>query len=313
MSPLDIVNPCCLFDNRNLKSSYRTLIKAYHPDKNSNPEAVDESKHITTCYKLLEPLGNRVVGLKQISKLEVGTVYCYNDHIVFHAPGFEREAAKYLTMFKYANKDMEDQFRWTKLNVTVEKDIVTILDTSKEILDAEHGEIFPMRNLLTVYHPIDVKHVAWMMSRLISNACFFQYNGYSHGGVTIENCYVDPLNHGVYTYGGWWYLNKLYTPLKVISLNVFKQLDKDIQDEQVSSPKIDLISIKNIGITLLGGGMKSSLTARVPKPILDWMFAPVAKNAFEEFTNWGNVIKSAYGERVFIEFAVDSFKTWNIK
>ena len=49
------------------------------------------------------------------------------------------------------------------------------------------------------------RHVAWIVSRLENLCCLLDYNNMVLNGLTEDNLFVDPVNHQIYLYGGWWF------------------------------------------------------------------------------------------------------------
>lgn len=304
MDPIKVKNPCLLFDMSNLKSSYRELVQKYHPDKNAEVGAQENTTHITNCFDLLEKLTVPLPGLKQIRKLEIGTAYYYDDKIIYQTPGFEEYLAVYQRKFNFPNPEMAEEFKHANLDIVIEKDTITIKTLPGYV---------PLANVLEHHKEftLEARHVAWMMSRLLNLVCFLHFNNISHNGITVDNCFADLANHSIFIYGGGWYNNAMGTAMKIISKEVYDNLPSKVKENTISTPQIDLTSVKELGKKMLGGGMDLLHSDKAPKPMLDWLFSPAEENAFSEFKVWEKVLMDSFGERKFVKIEIDPFDLWN--
>ena len=62
---------------------------------------------------------------------------------------------------------------------------------------------------LIEYHDIPPEHIAWIISRLLNIRCYLQHIGITHNCIDVNTVSVNPSNHWVWLFGGWWYARPL--------------------------------------------------------------------------------------------------------
>ena len=222
-----------------LKSEFRALSKLWHPDVSKNTQAESVFAHIYALYTkagdklasgtwsepgLLRLTGRdgRVRKLRYVKEhaFELGRLYLGVGVVAFaidKAIGGDLavngvEAIKGITYAddklrrEFSNKfpDLIDFFDTGTLIVSVFKkapDMVLLSDLRDHLLQSTGQSMDP-------------KHVAWVLSRLHSFACFLQVNGQTHNGISTDTVFVAPQMHTAALLGGWWYAARENTALK---------------------------------------------------------------------------------------------------
>jgi len=152
------------------------------------------------------------------------------------------------------------------------------------------------------------RHVAWVVSRLENLCCLLEYNDMVLNAFTIENLFVDPANHQIYLYGGWWFAGFQGTDVAGASQDVKSCLEK--ANGMLPRPagrtknhiRTDLRSIRLAAAKLLGYPDRASLKndTILPKPFQGFLMREPEPNASADFSKWDRTLLDAYGERKFI-------------
>jgi hypothetical protein len=153
----------------------------------------------------------------------------------------------------------------------------------------------------------DSKHVAWVMSRLLSIACFLQINGQTHNGIAADAVFVSPAMHTALLAGGWWYAARENTALKGLPGTALDNVPHDVLSSGRATRRVDLELIRAVGRDLLGDPTGSLILRdkKVPKPMAHWLTNSTSGDAFEDFREWSDdVLKSSFGARRFVELKV---------
>lgn len=162
------------------------------------------------------------------------------------------------------------------------------------------------------------RHVAWMISRLENLCCLLQYNEMVLNGFALENLFVDPANHQIYLYGGWWFAGFIGAQRAGASQGVFSHgkekeyLSEGCGQNERNHGRTDLYSIRQIAIRLLGFADREDLerqlegggTQVLPRPFADFLLEDVKRDAVADFKKWDEVLLQSYGERKFIPLAM---------
>ncbi len=169
---------------------------------------------------------------------------------------------------------------------------------------------YPLKMLGTLLD----RHVAWVISRLENLCCLLDYNDMVLNALTADNLFVDPANHQIYLYGGWWFAGYRGAESVGASQEVIPYLEKpkDILGRNPSPrrprnrAKTDLESIRLTAAKLLGYTDRMALQkdALLPKPFRKFLLESSASDARTDFAKWDKTLLNAYGERKFIPLAM---------
>lgn len=139
-------------------------------------------------------------------------------------------------------------------------------DGSSFIVIEKRQGVYPLKMLGTLLD----RHVAWVISRLENLCCLLSYNDMVSNGLTVENLFVDPENHQLYLYGGWWFTGYEGAESVGASAEAVPYLNKKSFGKNRNSCRTDLESIRLIATKLLGYTDRESLRGDtlLPKPFI---------------------------------------------
>lgn len=197
-------------------------------------------------------------------KTDLCTMYVAKRNIIYL---FEEEHAEYASRYqemvknlRYPSPEME-----RRLSEYIPK-LVTecrLADGSIFLAIEKRKGTYPLKMLGTLLH----RHVAWIISRLENLCCLLDYNNMVLNALTADNLFVDPANHQIYLYGGWWFAG--YEGAEVIGasksvipyLGKAKKLPGIFSQEKKSryTARTDLESIRLTAAKLLGFSGKEAL------------------------------------------------------
>lgn len=310
-----------------VKSKYKELVKEWHPDTNSNPDALNVFTKITELYdrasELLEngqwEKTNYILISKDNGKkivlnydtyfdFELGTCYVTKTKIVYilgeDKEKYYNNAIQRINSIRYKDKKMEDD-----LSRFFPKIYQTFKTTSGEyviVFDKPEG-VYPLKNVFEYFgEKIDDRHVAWIISRLCNLTCYLKFNGLVHNGININNCFVSPKDHSILLIGGWWYTTKEDERMIGTTKDIFSIMSVSSKESKKSSSLTDLESVKLLGRQLLGetNCRKLSLDNSIPKPFIIFLTGGSCNNSYEEFTKWDKALEDSYGKRKFINMEI---------
>lgn len=324
---ISVSNPEKIFsgDLINLKKIYRSLSISWHPDKNKSEDSHIVFAHINSLYhSAIEKLNSGLLGSnKNIidikskdgnestlkfykeRKTEMGIMYISNKFVTWK---FKNEfmndikrGLNNLSSLSFRNEKMENDFKKyiPKLYKNIESEDYTYLIFSKD------SRFINLSDILNYYNEkIDVKHVAWILSVIYNQICFFHFNKIMHGGLTIENIYIDPKMHDGIILGGWWYSLKDKEKLSILPKKAVDVAPVSMINNKKADLLLDLEMIKSIGIQLLGykSGIQLMDDKTVPKPLAEWLRTASLGEAIKDYSFWFNeVLPQSFGERKFVE------------
>jgi hypothetical protein len=179
-------------------------------------------------------------------------------------------------------------------------------------------EIYPLRQVLEYFGgKMKPEYVASIMTKLYYFACYVDLCGKSHNGITVDNLFFSPgkfVEEGhdytindmriVGVYGGWFFTTYSEEKMKGLPADVHEVLPEESLRSGYSSFRVDELSIKRLARELLGDPSGKNLTD-VPAEFVKWVNEPsVARNAYEEFCNWQDIIDDTFGEHRFVQMDV---------
>jgi len=324
---LQMEKPGELFTNNAdiIRKEYLQLSKKWHPDYNGNSgESNEVMTKINQLYdSALGLIKNNSWESKNIIQFycttkekyefkylisysfELGQYYIGHDHVIYIFDRKHREFydqyLKIIKNFKYANDTMKSEF--LKCLPYFIKNFETS-DGSLGVVVRKTPDCLLLKDILAYYKGnIPDRHVAWIMGSLYNIACFIDYNGLTHNGISLDNYYISPLYHNGQLLGGWWYSTNQEQNMMGVSKEIYDILPPKVRNDRVSNITTDLESIRFIGKQLLGekNGCKVKYNKDLPKSFIDWLLAGSSNSAYEEYSKWNTVLTNSYGKRKFIE------------
>lgn len=236
-------------------------------------------------------------------KTDLCTMYVAKKHVIFL---FEKEHEEYLKRYKemvsgirYPNEEMEKE-----LSNYIPKLVTNCrLADGRHLLAIEKKEgVYPLRMLGIL---ID-RHVAWVISRLENLCCLLDYNDIVLNALTVDNLFVDPANHQLYLYGGWWFAGFRASETAGASKDVMPYLVKNALGQNRNRHETDLQSLRALAIKLLGYANAEALKedGLLPEPFKKFLQEDCEDNARADFAKWDIVLEQSFGQRKFIPLAV---------
>lgn len=155
--------------------------------------------------------------------------------------------------------------------------------------------IFHERSLqLSKVNYLEEKHVLWVLSRILEYCCFLEKYGYVHLGLSLENIFIMPENHGIQI-TTFYYLTKIGHHIDSINGRYVSFYPDSLFNEKIAYTKYDLVLAKKIAISLLGDktGIGNSLKNKINNKFFDFLKKKHenAKLCYEEFRE---LIKNNY-------------------
>lgn len=139
--------------------------------------------------------------------------------------------------------------------------------------------------------------MAWVISTMYNLACFLKYNEVMHGGITLENYYINPVNHEGYVLGGWWYSKKIGDNLEMLSELAVDVAPVSLLNSKKAQEGLDLEMIKLAGRIMLGDstGVYLNKNTSLPKRLVSWLRDASMGNSFKDYGIWMNeVLKESF-------------------
>ncbi|MDE5587972.1 MAG: hypothetical protein K2J60_02380 [Acetatifactor sp.] len=246
-------------------------------------------------------------------RTDLCTMYVAKRNVIYL---FEQEHADYAARYRemtgklvYPTPDMERELANYVPRVVTE----CRLEDGRIFLAIEKKEsTYPLKMLGTLMD----RHVAWVVSRLENLCCLLDYNNIVLNAFTAENLFVDPANHQIYLYGGWWFAGYTGSETPGASESVMPYLKKSGHKSRCIA-KTDLESIRLVAVRLLGYPDRKALTAAtnsdsnpplqglpLPEPFRRFLIEPPEPDARADFAKWDRVLTESYGERKFIPLSM---------
>jgi hypothetical protein len=159
------------------------------------------------------------------------------------------------------------------------------LDRSYIAVSKEPNE-YPMDLFLKAYQErLTWKDIAWMISRMIDLCCFLNVNNLVLNGFAEENLFINPDNHSIHIYGGWWYAGEAGTKDMIGTCNaVYSVMTSKNKTDHINDPLTDIESIRTISRRLIEG------KADIPEPLMKWINAGSSNDPIEEYSRWNNAL-----------------------
>ena len=312
-----------------IHSTFNKLVKQIHPDVCPGEEAklafiklhelrdqaldrLYNGKWETPGTKMFKTKTSRDIQIyfRKKTNFELGVLYDGTFHQVFHIKKqykdlFWRSEYNITHLPKYADAEMRKKME------DIVPDVVraeALEDDSLIMSVTKPGNVLRLKDVVDYFHSIDPHHVAWMVSRVLNIACWFQYCDIAHYGLTVDNLYIHPTNHDVFVYGGWWYAHENGLTLKAVPQKVLDNTPKSLYEDKVATTEINQNLARMVGRELCGDVSGAHLLhdKNIPKPMKDFLIYPASDNAIDDYKRWREVLKESFGPRKFINFDITS-------
>ena len=263
-------------------------------------ENLQEGFWVETSQEELLREDGEVITIEYLAKqnVDICTMYVARKHVIYV---FAKEHEVYVQRYKdmveqleYPNPEMEKELQCYLPKLVTE---CRLQDGSFFLVIEKKEEVYPLRMLGTL---VD-RHVAWIVSRLENLCCVLNYNGIVLNALIEDNLFVDPVNHQLHLYGGWWFAGYEGSESVGASKAVLPLMEKKGEAYR-NTYKADLESLRMVAIRLLGYENKEAIkdSKLLPKAFLEFLLQSPKKDAMEDFAEWDRVLEKSYGERKFI-------------
>lgn len=245
-------------------------------------------------------------------KTDICTMYVAKRNVIYiFEKQYEKYAMNYMDMISRITFPTADMEKELKNYVPKRVTDCRLADGSIFIAIEKKEGTYPLRMLGILLD----RHVAWVISRLENLCCLLHYNNMVLNGLTVDNLFVDPVNHQIYLYGGWWFAGFVSAEVIGASAEVKPYLENSIRSRLLFRPsdkrsrncfRTDLESIRMAAITLLGYFDKNALLQDklLPVPFREFLLKGAEEDARADFRKWDRVLMESYGERKFIPLSV---------
>lgn len=295
---LEIQNPLILF-NQNWREQYKQLMILFHPDKHKeDTETYNKiTMHINELLVKFKSINVDKKDLLYINNRNVDTEYIYNNKVVYSLPyrkDFIQKVHKII--FQYHNEDMEKEF--TKI-------IPKFVFENDNIIVNKGEHFYPLELVMKKAKKLDIKTVAWIISRLLNICCFLEYNNIAYNNFQISNLFIHPIRHMIAIYGGWYYTEILGNKLSILDSNIYNIIPNKIKENKICTIETDIFCVKNIAKKLLGNEMNMLRNKNIPSAFSEWLFNNKEKSAFIAFENYDKLLVDTFGGRKYTPFPIE--------
>lgn len=305
---------------------HKKLATKWHPRIDTDDSSV--SAHINALYDLaLKKLDEgtwstpgrlRVTGLdgkvyeiryKKHHVFELGDVYI-GDKIIAYSITKEAEdlfdsAVKIIKGLRYADDTMKKEIGRFMPEILAQNETVD----RKILVLSKPPQVISLRDVLDHFDgKFDPKHTAWVISRLYNIGCYLHYSKLTHNDISPDTIFIDPENHSVYLYGGWWYSTKVDQGYSALPERTVNFVPATLFKAGVATNQVDAELIHATGRELLGDiyGVKLNKDTSIPKPMLNWL-QTAGGDIRKEYDTWHtSILKQSFGPRKFVELHLKS-------
>jgi hypothetical protein len=311
---LSITEPEHLFpgDEGEAKSLYRELSKKWHPDVPSGDVKI--FSHISGLYqertKLLSNgnwkgaqdlhLGAHRIEVLRGHQTTFGMGYISRDQVWYtyqsdHAEFWER-ARKAPKLFKFANEKMKKEM----IRFLPELQMEGFADDGRRFIAlSKSSDLIRLRDAVEFLNGFEARHTAWVVSGLLNIACYLRYSNIVHQNLSQDTVFISPEHHSVVVLGGWEYVAARGTRISIVPVQTFEVMSFRAKTLKIASSLTDLECIKRIGRELA----KYDST---PKVIRDWLGRVSDSPTVDQYTEWMETLKQAYGPRRFVHLKLSA-------
>ena len=310
---LSIQNPAKLFTFKDYKSEYHKLSMQFHPDHGGDAKVF---AHLNELYKKANELATNG-GWGSLGTLLFTDIkgnkhgFAYNSINTF-SMGFIYTGDSYIIYFienKYSNMSIPT---FTFSSDRMKKEFEDILPSFYKTYATKEGTYFVIYKLPTAYllrdviktiH-IDIKHVAWILSRLYNFGCYMEWAKLISNDISTDTILIDPMTHKVFLFGGWWHSTTVGKKIKSMPLHTYNILPHSIIANGIATMNIVSEQIHALGRQLVGNRTGGYLElSKINPSFAEWLTNGGKDSIIEEYKEWDGVtLQSILGERKFIKW-----------
>lgn len=306
-------------DSGMIAQRYRTLARLWHPDRNPAPEAAAVFAHVANLH---EAARQALTGFGKEARFrtrdgrsfrftwqtrraaEAGEILVGRRHIVHRlAPDLDDLArAAAARTLPFAGAAMRAQME------PVLPRPVAVLDTADGMVfvHAKTPDQVLLADLLRL-GPVEPRHAAWMITRLMNIACWFEWAGLVHGAIGPDCLLISPQHHKVALTGPLICTTNLAEPPQILPERTLSGLPHlavpgaDV-DRRVDPELVRLTIREALGDP---AGTRLAADPAFPEPFATWLLMPGADGAQADFSAWERARDAAFGPRRFVQWDFD--------
>ena len=170
-----------------------------------------------------------------------------------------------------------------------------------------HALVFEKPAGLVPLHDVQVlsgnsigpRHVAWMTSAMLNLTCYLQTMGLAYQGMTPRNLLVDPGNHSVALYAGWWWAGRQGEPLRALPADTVRSLPPHVLADKRCTVRVDQLMLRHSAREMLGASWSET-----PRPMRRFLELPPPESAIDDYTRWMDVLEESFGRRRFVQMEI---------
>lgn len=266
----------------------------------------------------LKAVGGRTLEIRyrKQDRFDLGSVYIGKGIIGYVADVdktdlMDRMLVTSSKMPKYASSKMKAQYSRYVPNIISS---ATLTDGRLMIVIKKPIDVYRLTDVVrTSALGSDPRHAAWVISRLMDISGWLDYCDIAHYGLTPDNLWVDPANHAIHPYGGWWYAHHCGSKLVAVPKIVMSDVGKSCTTDKIATKRINQSLAKLVGRYVLGDvtGSRLRMNKDIPRVLADWLNRISSESVVQEIDLWRNVVlPEAFGPRKFIVLDVDEDKVY---
>ncbi len=245
---------------------FRKKLLAYYKAKNDEQSMSYETDTLWECIGMqsFTTSKGQTMNIEYMDKVSYKKCICYiaKESIVYvFEDGLEANqfmAGLHKLVFPEADSKLYRSFPELKTIIELEK--------GKAIVFVRRPHFYPVK----LFMPMEVRHVAWVISRMENICCALEYSNLQHNGITLESLFVNVKTHEGALFGDW--------------REVGKKFDKE-----------DLFSVRLVAKTLVEDDLK-------PVEFIEFLNSKPKDTAFDDFSYWDTVIEKGFGGHNFIKY-----------
>jgi hypothetical protein len=296
-------------------SRYRELARHWHPDRNPSPHAAAVFSHLTAlreratgraarerrfetrCGRTYR-LRWRTRHLTDAGELLVGDRYIA--HLIAHETGLRPPLD--LPGPGFADDRMRQEMQ-------------RFLPETVAVLETEAATIFVERKRpdqvlladLLRLGPVDPRHAAWMITKLLNLCCWLHWARLSHGAIGPTCLLVSPSRHEVALTGPMICAARFGRAFALLPERTLDLLPRLAAPGAAAEERIDLELVRLTIREALGdsAGVRLAASAGIPRAFAEWLLMPPLADAPGDFAGWQQARDRAFGPPTFVDWNFD--------
>ncbi|MBR1592936.1 MAG: hypothetical protein IJ666_07990 [Ruminococcus sp.] len=294
------------------KPLYIALMLKFHPDRCSDPRAVEACAVINEMYKRIENYRK----YKTLSVCSKGNMIDFPYLMdIPHGCGTEYISEKDLCILissddaaeSFSNSPaVSDEYFRRHTNKRVLREAESFLPLINRVFGTNEGILVYMKKKSTEiplsavlkFHggKLESRHAAWIISRLLGICCYAEIRNIVWNCINEENLLIDPVQHTVRINFGWWFACGNGERLCGVQSSVYEDMSVSCRLSGIAEHTSDLECVKAV--------CRRIFPDDAPDAVKYFYDDVCSADAFTEMEKWEHTLIKAFGGRKFCEFAV---------